>query len=61
MSSYEIGAFEALEWAWKLLRTQNTAGNIDDAQTRIQEMLYSLGSGNQVNFQQQISDLKALS
>ncbi|MCW4050922.1 MAG: hypothetical protein NWE89_14430 [Candidatus Bathyarchaeota archaeon] len=61
MSTYEIGAFEALEWAWKLLRTQNQDVNIDEAQSRIQEMLYTLGSGTQVNFQQQISELQALS
>ena len=51
MSTYEIGAFEALEWAWNVLRTENIE-NKAEATTRIQEMLFKLGSGSQVDFKQ---------
>jgi hypothetical protein len=60
MSNYEIGAFEALEWAWNLLRVQG-GGDVQEATVRIQEMLFTLGSGNPVNFQQKTSDLRGLS
>jgi hypothetical protein len=61
MSNYEMGAFEALEWAWNLLRTQNSGESVNEATIRIQEMLFTLGSGNPVNFRQKTSDLKTLS
>ncbi|MFH2112287.1 MAG: hypothetical protein ABIJ47_13625 [Candidatus Bathyarchaeota archaeon] len=61
MSNYEMGAFEALEWAWNLLRTQSSGGSVNEATVRIQEMLFTLGSGNPVNFRQKTSDLKTLS
>jgi hypothetical protein len=61
MSNYEMGAFEALEWAWNLLRTQNSRESVNEATVRIQEMLFTLGSGNPVNFRQKTSDLKTLS
>ncbi len=51
MSTYEIGAFEALEWAWNVLRTEDLESK-DEATTRIQEMLFKLGSGTQVDFKQ---------
>lgn len=60
MSTYEIGAFEALEWAWKLLRTQNETENVKVATKSIQEMLFTLGSGAPVNFQQKINEIKNL-
>jgi hypothetical protein len=60
MSNYEIGAFEALEWAWNLLRVQG-GSDVQEATVRIQEMLFTLGSGNPVNFQQKTSDLRGLS
>lgn len=59
MSSYEVGAFEALEWAWNLLRSTNGATSPDDAVTQIQEILYTLGTGSRVNFQSKISEIKA--
>ena len=58
MSTYEVGAFEALEWAWNLLRL-NCDLNVEDATQRIQEMLFTLGSGTQVNFQQRTNSLRA--
>jgi hypothetical protein len=60
MSNYEVGAFEALEWAWNLLRVQG-GGDAKEATVRIQEALFALGSGNPVNFQQKTSDLRGLS
>jgi hypothetical protein len=60
MSTYEIGAFEALEWAWNVLRTQESIGEVD-ATSRIKEMLFKLGSGNQIDFKQQINEIRALS
>ena len=56
MSTYEIGAFEALEWAWNILRTQENIEN--DAAGRIKEMLFQLGSGNPVDFRQQINEIR---
>ena len=50
MSNYEVGAFEALEWAWHVLKAQGGSGGVEEATVRIQEMLFALGSGNPVNF-----------
>ena len=59
MSTYEIGAFEALEWAWNVMRThENIAGS--DVTIKIREMLFQLGSGNPVDFRQQINEIKNL-
>jgi hypothetical protein len=60
MSTYEIGAFEALEWAWKIMRSQEHIGG-NDATIHIQEMLFKLGTGNTVDFRQQINEMKTLS
>jgi len=60
MSNYEMGAFEALEWAWNLLRAQSNGGSVNEATIHIQEMLFTLGSGSTVNFRQKTSDLKTL-
>ena len=60
MSTYEIGAFEALEWAWNVLRTQEGVNEVD-ATSRIKDMLFKLGSGTQVDFKQQINEIKTLS
>ncbi len=51
MSTYEMGAFDALEWAWHILRKQE---NIDDAKVSIQDALYEMGKGIKVNFQDKI-------
>lgn len=51
MSTYEIGAFEALEWAWNVLRTEDTE-NKAEATIQIRDMLFKLGSGTQVDFKQ---------
>jgi hypothetical protein len=57
ISNYDVGAFEALEWAWNLLRNQRSIDNIDDAVNKIQEMLYTLGNGNPIDFRKRINDL----
>jgi len=59
MSNYEVGAFEALEWAWNLLRSQG--GEACEAAIHIQEMLFTLGSGSQVDFRRKTSYLRSLS
>ncbi len=53
MSSYEIGAFDALEWAWYMLRRfrENPAG-VDEARRVITEVLSDMGKGNEVNFKE---------
>jgi hypothetical protein len=57
LSTYEIGAFEALEWAWNLLRVRDGV-NTDDAAKHIQEMLLTLSNGTPVNFQQRANALR---
>ena len=51
MSTYEMGAFDALEWAWHILRKEES---IDDAKVSIQDTLYEMGKGVKVNFQEKI-------
>ncbi len=57
MSTYEVGAFEALEWAWNLLRV-NDGVNIEDAAKHIQDMLMKLSDGTPVDFQQRAIALR---
>ncbi len=59
MSTYEIGAFEALEWAWNILRVKEM-NNEADAANRIKEMLFQLGSGTPVDFKQQMDEIRNL-
>jgi hypothetical protein len=51
MSNYQIGAFEALEWAWHMLRTQkeNPEG-VEDARRIIKDILSDMGEGTRMNF-----------
>ena len=57
MSTYEVGAFEALEWAWNLLRVNDDV-NIEDAAKHIQDMLMKLSDGTPVDFQQRAIALR---
>jgi len=59
LSTYEVGAFEALEWAWNLLRI-NDGVNIEDAAKHIQDMLMTLSNGTPVNFQQRAIALRSV-
>ena len=57
-SSYQMGAFEALEWAWHLLRTQKEhSGSVDEAYSTVQELLSKVGKGGNVDFRTEISRL----
>lgn len=59
LSTYEVGAFEALEWAWNLLR-ENDGVNIEDVTRHIQEMLLTLSNGTRINFQQKANALRSM-
>ena len=51
MSSYEIGAFEALEWVWHILRTQKEhKSSLDETTKQIQNTLSIIGHGKNVDF-----------
>ncbi len=51
MSNYQIGAFEALEWAWHMLRTlKDSPEGVEDARRVIMDVLSDMGEGNYVNF-----------
>ena len=55
-SSYQMGAFEALEWAWHLLRTQKEhSGSIDEAFSNVQELLAKVGKGGEIDFRKEIN------
>jgi hypothetical protein len=58
-SSYQMGAFEALEWAWHLLRTQKEhSGSVDEAYSTVQELLAKVGKGGKVDFRTEIRRLQ---
>jgi hypothetical protein len=51
MSNYQIGAFEALEWAWHMLRTlKDSPEGVEDARRVIKDVLSDMGEGNHVDF-----------
>ena len=53
MSGYEVGAFEALEWAWYMLREhRGDPAGVDDARRRILCILSEMGEGREVNFEE---------
>jgi hypothetical protein len=55
MSNYQIGAFEALQWAWHMLRNyKDQPSGVDEARKAIQDVLLNMGKGDQVDFQEQI-------
>jgi len=57
-SSYQMGAFEALEWTWHLLRTQKEhSGSVDEAYSTVQELLAKVGKGGDIDFRKEISRL----
>ena len=60
MSNYEIGAFEALEWAWNMLRVDKTS-DLDEVSRNIQDMLSLLGDGSEINFHQKTMEVKGVS
>lgn len=61
MSNYRIGAFEALEWAWHMLRSYDgKPRGVDEARRTIQEVLSDMGRGADMNFAEKISTIKVL-
>jgi hypothetical protein len=60
VSTYEIGAFEALEWAWNMLRTGDSR-DLDDVTRSIQDMLSLLGSGSEIDFHKKTMEVKGIS
>ncbi|MBN1682634.1 hypothetical protein JW865_03680 [Candidatus Bathyarchaeota archaeon] len=61
MSSYEIGAFEALEWVWHILRTQKEHKiTLDETTRQIQEALSVMGHGKNIDFRKLITDMKLI-
>ena len=51
MSDYQIGAFEALRWAWHILRNCDERPNgLNDARSVIRDTLFKLGKGDVVQF-----------
>jgi hypothetical protein len=56
VSSYQMGAFEALEWTWHLLKAQKErSGSVDEAYSTVQELLAKVGKGGDVDFHEEIS------
>lgn len=56
MSNYQIGAFEALQWAWHMLRGyRNKPSGVDEARMAIQAVLADMGKGTEVNFLEETS------
>ncbi len=51
MASYENGAYEALQWAWIILkRCQEDPNAVVEARHEISEKLSDLGKGMKINF-----------
>jgi hypothetical protein len=51
MSGYEVGAFEALEWAWHMLREhRGDPTGVEDARLEILSVLSEMGEGYEVDF-----------
>ena len=61
MSNYRIGAFEALEWVWHVLRCfKNSPMGVDEARRLIKEVLSNMGQGDNMDFSEEISKVKDL-
>lgn len=53
-----MGVFEALEWAWHLLRVQKEhSGSVDEAFSNVEDLLAKVGKGGDVDFRKEISSL----
>ena len=59
VSNYRIGAFEALEWVWHMLRGfKDSPMGVDEARRLIQEVLSNMGRGDNMDFSEEISKVK---
>ena len=57
MSNYQIGAFEALQWAWHMLREyRDQPEGVYEGRKAIQDVLMNMGKGDQVDFQEQLQN-----
>ncbi len=55
MSNYQIGAFEALEWAWHMLHGyKDEPRGVDEARHAIKDLLTNMGKGDKVDFSDKI-------
>lgn len=62
MSNYRIGAFEALEWAWHMLRGyKDSPTGVDEARRLIQEVLSNMGNGAHIKFSEELAEVEAAS
>jgi len=53
-----MGAFEALQWAWHMLRSyREEPRGVDEARQAIQEILATMGRGSEVNFREETSQV----
>jgi hypothetical protein len=51
-----MGAFEALQWAWYMLRGyREKPYGIEEARKNIQEILLNMGKGIEVDFEAEIN------
>jgi hypothetical protein len=56
MSNYEIGAYDALQWAWKILgNADETAQSIDEVRVEIINKLKIIREGKGISFKENIS------
>ena len=56
MTNYQVGAFEALQWAWYMLRSyRDEPRGVDEARQAIQTVLATMGGGAEVNFREETS------
>jgi hypothetical protein len=56
MANYENGAYEALQWAWIMLKKYRESPNtVEKAIDEIKEKLSHLGEGHKINFREQIN------
>ena len=57
MSNYQIGAFEALQWAWHMLREyRDQPSGVHEARKAIQDFLINMGKGDQVDFREHLQN-----
>ena len=55
MSNYQIGAFEALQWAWRMLRDyRDQPEGVYEARKAIHDVLLNMGKGDQLDFEEQL-------
>lgn len=54
-SNYQIGAFEALEWAWRMLHGyKDQPGGVEEARRIIYDILSNMGKEDKFNFSDKV-------